>query len=106
MVFQLGASLMDACVLSVLSKEDTYGYILTQNVKEIVSTSESILYPVLRRLQKEKYLRTYDQEFQGRNHRYYAITNEGKRKLNYYLEERDIYKNKLDEILYRGMKNE
>jgi len=30
MAFQLGATLLDACVLSVLSREDTYGYILTQ----------------------------------------------------------------------------
>ena len=40
-----------------------YGYILTQNVKEVVDISESTLYPVLRRLQKEAYLVTYDQPF-------------------------------------------
>ena len=26
MVFQLGSSLLDACVLATLHKEDTYGY--------------------------------------------------------------------------------
>ena len=40
MVFQLGSALLDACVLAVLDKEDTYGYILTQNVKEVVDISE------------------------------------------------------------------
>ena len=34
MAFQLGAKLLDACVLAVLSREDTYGYILTQNVSK------------------------------------------------------------------------
>lgn len=100
MVFQLGAALLDACVLAVLSREDTYGYVLTQNVKEIVPISESTLYPVLRRLQKDQCLRTYDQEFQGRNRRYYAITAEGREKLTFYLTEWTDYKSKLDNILY------
>ena len=56
MIFQIGSALLDACVLSVLEREDMYGYILTQNVKEVVDISESTLYPVLRRLQKEAYL--------------------------------------------------
>ena len=69
MIFQIGSALLDACVLSVLEREDMYGYILTQNVKEVVDISESTLYPVLRRLQKEAYLVTYDQPFAGRNRR-------------------------------------
>lgn len=99
MIFQLGSTLLDACVLAQLSREDTYGYVLTQNVKEIVNISESTLYPVLRRLQKDNCLRTYDQPFQGRNRRYYAITEEGNKLLQYYLSEWAIYKSKLDGIL-------
>ena len=60
MTFQLGSSLLDACVLAVLSRGDAYGYILTQQVKEVIDISESTLYPVLRRLQKEAFLSTYD----------------------------------------------
>ena len=33
MIFQIGSALLDACVLSVLEREDMYGYILTQNVR-------------------------------------------------------------------------
>ena len=61
MAFQIGSALLDACVLAVLDKEDTYGYMLTQNVKDIIDISESTLYPVLRRLQKDNALTTYDQ---------------------------------------------
>ena len=32
MSFQIGSSLLDACVLSVLAKGDTYGYVLTQTM--------------------------------------------------------------------------
>lgn len=99
MVFQIGAALLDACVLSVLEKEDLYGYVLTQNVKEVVDISESTLYPVLRRLQKEAYLTTYDQPFSGRNRRYYQITDKGKLQLKRYREEWIHYKSTIDNIL-------
>lgn len=105
MIFQLGATLLDACVLSVLSKNDLYGYVLTQNLKEIIDISESTLYPVLRRLQKEDCLTTYDKPFQGRNRRYYSITITGMKKLEMYLYEWEIYKNKIDKIL-GGKQNE
>ena len=52
MTFQLGSALLDACVLATLHKEDTYGYRLTQEVKVVMSVSESTLYPVLRRLMR------------------------------------------------------
>lgn len=106
MVFQLGSALLDACVLAILNRGDTYGYVLTQNVKEIVEISESTLYPVLRRLQKDNSLATYDMAYQGRNRRYYAITPQGKAQLDYYLGEWNDYKDKLDKILYGGKGNE
>lgn len=106
MAFQLGAALLDACVLAVLSKEDTYGYVLTQNVKQIMTISESTLYPVLRRLQKDECLETYDQAFQGRNRRYYRITEKGKLKLAEYIEEWNEYKVNVDKVLIGGIKNE
>ncbi|MBQ6814387.1 MAG: PadR family transcriptional regulator [Lachnospiraceae bacterium] len=98
MVFQLGSALLDSCVLSVLNKGDTYGYVLTQNVKEVIEISESTLYPVLRRLQKDGFLSTYDQPFQGRNRRYYRITDAGKIRLNYYMEEWNNYRDKIENI--------
>jgi len=106
MVFQLGTALLDACVLAILNKEDTYGYILTQNIKEVMDVSESTLYPVLRRLQKENYLSTYDMQFQGRNRRYYKITEHGEDALRYYMYEWNNYKSEVDKILFGGQKNE
>lgn len=106
MSFQLGSSLLDACVLAILNKEDTYGYILTQQVKEVVDISESTLYPVLRRLQKNEYLTTYDKAFQGRNRRYYQITESGKNQYKEYLGMWQEYKNNLDKILLGGIKSE
>ena len=76
-MFITGSSLLDAIVLSVVSQGGTYGYKITQDVRKVFDVSESTLYPVLRRLLKDGYLETYDQEFQGRNRRYYKITSNG-----------------------------
>ena len=41
MAIQLGSVLLDACVLAVVMREDTYGYKLTQEVKQIMDLSGS-----------------------------------------------------------------
>lgn len=106
MSFQLGSALLDACVLAIVAKEDAYGYSLTQEVREVMDISESTLYPVLRRLQKAEYLTTYDQPFQGRNRRYYRITESGRAKYNELLEDWMVYKQKIDTVLLGGLKSE
>ncbi|MGM9929010.1 MAG: PadR family transcriptional regulator [Bacillus sp. (in: firmicutes)] len=102
MAFQLGSALLDACVLAIVAKEDTYGYLLTQEVRKVMDLSESTLYPVLRRLQKEGYLSTYDQPFQGRNRRYYQITPSGQKKLEFLQNDWKDYKQKIDSVLLGG----
>ncbi len=99
MTYQLTAPLLDACVLGIVRSEDSYGYTLTQKVRQVVDVSESTLYPVLRRLQKADYLRTYDAPYQGRNRRYYAITEEGKKMLEFYESEWNEYKGKIDGLI-------
>ncbi|SFI94459.1 PadR family transcriptional regulator, regulatory protein PadR [Treponema bryantii] len=105
MVFTAGSALLDAVVLAVVSLEGTYGYKITQDVRKIMDVSESTLYPVLRRLQKDGYLETYDMEFQGRNRRYYKITSNGMILLDKYRSEWVLFRNGVDEILM-GKKSE
>ena len=100
MAFQVGSAFLDACVLAVLAREDTYGYVLTQKMRQVVDISESTLYPVLRRLQKSGYLSTYDSPFQGRNRRYYRITQEGMKKFEAYREEWIWHKARVDELMF------
>lgn len=99
MTYQLTAPLLDACVLGIVRTEDSYGYTLTQKVRQVVDISESTLYPVLRRLQKSGCLTTYDAPFQGRNRRYYAITEKGRDILDFYAKEWEDYKLKIDELI-------
>lgn len=102
MAFQMGGGLLDFMVLAILKNEDTYGYILTQRAKQLMDISDSTLYPVLKRLQKEGALVTYDQSFQGRNRRYYSITERGRNLLTEYITEWNEYKVQIDRILSGG----
>ncbi|MGL4737831.1 MAG: PadR family transcriptional regulator [Cellulosilyticaceae bacterium] len=106
MAIQLGGSLLDACVLAVVKREDAYGYKLTQEVREALEISESTLYPVLRRLQKEGCLETYDEPYQGRNRRYYKITPEGAERYDAFIDEWEAYKERVDHVLIGGSKDE
>jgi PadR family transcriptional regulator PadR len=81
MAMQLSSDLMDGMVLALLSHEDMYGYTLTKQVQERFSVSESTMYPVLRRLKAKGYLTTYDEPFEGRNRRYYKISETGREAL-------------------------
>lgn len=106
MVFNTGATLLDAIVLAVVSKEQegTYGYRITQEVQEVLDVSDSTLYPVLRRLQKDGCLKVYDREYAGRNRRYYQLTELGYSQLSMYQNEWISYSSKISEILASGRK--
>ena len=101
MVFNTGAALLDAIVLAIVDKETegTYGYKITQDVRSVIEISESTLYPVLRRLLKDSCLEVYDQEYGGRNRRYYKITEQGRRQLLLYQQEWGSYIAKIYAIL-------
>ena len=79
MAFSIGAALLDAIVLAVVSKkeEGTYGYKITQDVRKAIDISESTLYPVLRRLRMNQYLVVYDVDCSRRKRRYCRLTKDG-----------------------------
>ena len=76
--------------------EGTYGYKITQQVTHTLELSESTLYPVLRRLQKDGCLTIYDEPFNGRNRRYYQITSAGRAQLAAYAQEWSRYRSSID----------
>ncbi len=99
MIFQYGNQVLDFCVLAILDQKDSYGYEITQTILETIEISESTMYPVLRRLKKYHHLETYDVPHQGRNRRYYKITESGRELLELYKDDWEIYKSKIDFIV-------
>lgn len=108
MVFNTGATLLDAIVLAVVSRgeQGTYGYKITHDVRQVLDVSESTLYPVLRRLQKDECLEVYDMEFAGRNRRYYKLTEKGEAQLRLYRIEWKSYAAKINELFEGGIEDE
>ncbi len=102
MTFPLNAPMFDLLVLSVIAESDAYGYQISQIIKRAANTKDSTLYPILRRLQEQHFVETYDEQYQGRNRKYYTITDSG----GYYQEELskewDRYKTIIDDIVKGG----
>lgn len=81
MAIQVSTEILEGSVLALLTSEDYYGYALTRKVQMVFPISESTMYPILRRLKKEGWLSTYDEAYEGRNRRYYKITDLGREQL-------------------------
>ena len=103
MAINTGAALLDAIVLAVVAREEhgTYGYKITQEVRQVLDLSESTLYPVLRRLQKDGCLTVRDEAFNGRNLRYYQVTEAGRTRLEQFWVEWDAYTSQINK-LFKG----
>ena len=98
-MFPISAALLDAMVLSLVEREATYGYRITQDIQAAAKVSESTLYPVLRRLQKSGALETFDQAYMGRNRRYYRITPRGRVQLELYRKSWKEYSDQISALL-------
>lgn len=97
--YPVSSALIECLILSVVSREDSYGYEISQSVKLVAKIKESTLYPILRRLEQGSYLTTYNREFNGRNRKYYSITEQGRVQLQYLKKEWKEYRDTLDAII-------
>lgn len=86
-------------ILAIVDDHDSYGYDISQTVKLIANIKESTLYPILKRLEQERYLTTYTQAHQGRTRKYYSITPNGKEQLTYLKAEWQLYTGKIADII-------
>jgi len=81
----IGASTVPI-ILSILTKSESYGYEIIQNIKQIsegkIEFGEGTLYPVLHKLEKKGLIQSYWKVAKnGRKRKYYKISNEGKEEL-------------------------
>lgn len=97
--YPVSSVLTECLILAIVAEEDSYGYEISQTVKKVANIKESTLYPILRRLEQGKYLITYSEEYQGRNRKYYSITEEGKEQLIFLKKEWEEYRGVIDSII-------
>ena len=105
MYYPVSALLIEFLILSVVESQDSYGYEISQTVKIVADIKESTLYPILKKLEKNGYLTTYYQEFQGRKRKYYSITDSGKEQLVYLNKEWISYRDTIDGIIEGRIRN-
>ena len=77
---QIVRGTLEYCILLMLDKKVYYGYEILQELSKypIITSTESTVYPLLRRLTKEGYLSTYNRESnEGPPRKYYSMTVEG-----------------------------
>ncbi len=74
-------------ILSVLEKEDSYGYEIMSKVRDLsnerIKWKEGSIYPVLKKLEAKKLIKSYwNLKKDLRPRKYYSISKLGKRALN------------------------
>ncbi|MCK5155043.1 MAG: helix-turn-helix transcriptional regulator [Spirochaetales bacterium] len=87
---QFRKGLLELCVLNLLCGDESYGYEIVHKLKdiEVLSLTESTLYPILTRLGKERHLQVRSvPSSNGPPRRYFSLTISGK----VYLENLNIY---------------
>ena len=103
MIFSLTPPLLELLILSIVDQGDSYGYQISQMIKPVSGLKDSALYPVLKRLSEHRYIEAYDRQFQGRNRKYYRMTEPGRGYYQMLVREWQAYQDQIAEII-RGQK--
>ena len=76
---------IDLILLSLIAKEDLYGYEMTKKLRSIsdesYQMSEGTLYPSLKRMEKKGWVESYWDDRSGKRRKYYHVTDDGVREL-------------------------
>ena len=79
---QLKKGVLEMCVLTLLSRGDSYGYEIFSRLEALIGMGEGTIYPLMRRMQGEGLVSTYLVESAvGAPRKYYTITAQGRRTL-------------------------
>lgn len=99
---QLLKGILEGCILAVISERPTYGYELSVRLTEkgLHSVSEGSIYPILLRLQKDKWITgRMEKSPAGPNRKYYSLTADGEEALLAFRHEWEGLKIPVDRIL-------
>lgn len=107
MNIQFKKGVLELCVFAILDKKDCYGYELVNEISKNILISEGTIYPLLRRLKNDGYVKTYLQESQqGPPRKYYQLTELGKKMKNNLINEWFSFVKGIDHILKGSEENE
>lgn len=78
---QFKKGVLELLVLSMIDKRDRYGYDVSDTLSQRIDIAAGTVYPILRKLKDEGFLKTYLSEVSaGPARKYYQITDKGRQK--------------------------
>jgi PadR family transcriptional regulator, regulatory protein PadR len=101
---ELVAASAEPLILLLLARGESYGYALTQEIKErsgdALQWTDGMLYPVLHRLERKGWLKSRWKESEtGRKRKYYSLKPDGKKALKEQAEQWSTVNNVLTGLL-------
>jgi PadR family transcriptional regulator, regulatory protein PadR len=106
---QLLKGILEGCILSIIDKEDVYGYELSLKLQQfgLEDVSEGSIYPILLRLQKGQLIQGEMRDSPaGPKRKYYRLTKQGKEALQEFIREWERIKEPVEHILRRRNEDE
>lgn len=103
MSIQFKKGVLELCILSMLSRNDHYGYDVAFKLSQSINLADGSVYPILRRLKQEECVTSYLEEASGGPPRkYYAITRKGQEMLAELTAEWSTLVSKVNSIVENG----
>jgi PadR family transcriptional regulator, regulatory protein PadR len=97
---QLKKGTLDMCVLAILAGRDSYAYEIVAQLADGLDMSEGTIYPLMRRLQNEKWVSTYLVESEsGPPRKYYKLGPSGREQLAQMRRDWQTFANEVNKIL-------
>lgn len=90
---QFNKGVLELGILRLLSEQDHYGYSLIQELNErsagVIEIKDGTLYPILYRLEDQKWIESYWETLEGRGkpRKYYQMTDSGRKRFEMMLED-------------------
>ncbi len=106
---QLRKGALELCVLGLIHQEPTYAFTMIQALQENsgFTITEGALYPLLRRLQKDKQLEVFWVESDsGPPRKYYRLTDYGHKMLTAMQKEWEVFSRFVDQTLSPGSREQ
>lgn len=100
---QMLKGILEGCLLSIISKGETYGYEMMEKLHGYGFTmvSEGSIYPLLLRMRKEGLVTTSEKELPsgGPKRKYYSLTIKGNEELNEFKERWNLISSSVNQVL-------
>jgi PadR family transcriptional regulator PadR len=89
---QFKKGVVELCILKLLSEKDMYGFEVIEALANLLFVNENTVYPILRRLTQQGLFTIYTKETNlGAPRKYYHLTAKGRKQLEEYLKEWNLF---------------